>query len=177
MHNIRQYLGETVMNWAYRAYQTFVRENTLSPESELDRLANWISTEGLLHGEISKELRQQTYVGLAVIVGKALDLRLNIPATNDDNDDDRWRTIATVVVRATKEMATQTEMEEVPLNPEIHFHLLDLLLSGQQKMRRATEHLIRGQEVIIGDKQSQSRARVICNTELRQGHYSRGCAK
>ena len=85
-------------------------------------------------------------------MGKALELKLIIPATNDDNDD-RWST-ATVVVRATREMATQTEMEEVHLYPEFQFHLLDLL-SGQQKTRWAIEHLIRRQEVIIGDQQSQ----------------------
>ena len=142
MHNIRQRQGEALRNWAVRAYQTCVRDNPLAPEAELDILASWIFTEGLLHGEITKELRRQTYVGLAVTVGKALDLGLNIPATNDDNG--RWSTTATVGVRATREMATQTEMEEVHLNPEFHFHLLNFLLSGQQKMRRAIEHLIRG---------------------------------
>ena len=163
LHAHQAVSGKTLMNWADRAYQNCVRDNPLAPEVELDRLANWIFTETLLDGEITKELRRQTYVGLAVTVGKALDLRLNVPATNDDNDDDRWSTTATLGVRATREMATQTEMEEVPFNPEFHFHLLDLLLSGRQKMRRAIEHLIRGQEVIMGDQQSQSRARVICN--------------
>ena len=138
------------MKWADRAYQTCVRDNPLAPEAELERLADWILT-GLLDGEITKELRRGIW-GLAVTVGKALELRLIIPATNDDNDD-RWST-ATVVVRATREMATQTEMEEVHLYPEFQFHLLDLL-SGQQKTRWAIEHLIRRQEVIIGDQQSQ----------------------
>ena len=89
-----------------------------------------------------------------------LDLRLNIRATNDDNHDGRWSNTETVGVCASRETATQTEMEEVPGNPEFHFHL-ELLLSVQQKMRRAIEHLIRGEEVIIGDQQSQSRARVM----------------
>ena len=89
-----------------------------------------------------------------------LDLRLNIRATNDNNHDGRWSNTETVGVCATIEMATQTEMEEVPVNPEFHFHL-ELLLSVQQKMRRTIEHLIRGEEVIIGDQQSQSNARVI----------------
>ena len=89
MHNIKQRQGETLMNWADRVYQTCVRDNPLAPEAELDRLAGWIFTEGLLDWEITKELRWQTYVGLAVTVGKTLDFRLNIPATNDDNDDDR----------------------------------------------------------------------------------------
>ena len=144
MHNIGQRQGEILMNWADRAYQTCVRDNPLCAEAELDRSASRIFTEGLLDGETTKKLRRQKYVGLAVTVGKALDLRLNIPATNDDNDDDRWSTTKTVGVRATREMATQTEMEEVHLNPEFCFHLLHLLFSGQQKMRRAIEHLIRG---------------------------------
>ena len=92
------------MNWADRANQTCVRDNPLVP---------W---------EITKQLRRQKYVGLAVIVGKALDLRMNIPATNDDNDDDRWSTTETVGVRATREMATETKMEEVHLNPVFRFH-------------------------------------------------------
>ena len=165
MHNIRQRQGETLMNWADIAYQTCARDNPLALEAELDRLASWIFTELLLDGEITKELSRQTYVGLAVIVGKSLDLRLNIPATNDDNDDDDdcWSTTATVGVHATREMATQTEMDEVHLNP--------------QKMRRAIEHLIRGQEVIVGDQQSQSRARVICNRCGQEVHNCRGCAK
>ena len=126
MQNIRQHQGETLMNWEDRAYQTCVRENPFAPEADLDRLASWIFSEGLLDGEITKEWRRQTYVGLAVTVGKALDLRLNIPATKDDNDD-RWSTTATVGVRATRGMATPTEMEEVHMNPEFHFHFLDLL--------------------------------------------------
>ena len=89
-----------------------------------------------------------------------LDLRLNIPATNDDNDDGRWSNTETVGVRATRETATQTEMEEVPVKPEFHFHLPELFFSLQQKMPRAIEHLIRGEEVIFGDQQSQSRTRV-----------------
>ena len=143
MHSIRQHQGETLMNWVDRAYQSCVRDKHLAPEAELKRFANWISTEKLLDGEITKELRRQTYVGLAVTVGKALDFKLNIPATNDDNDDDRWSITATVGVRLTREMATQTEMEEVPSNSEFHFHLLDLLLYGQQNMRWAIKHLIR----------------------------------
>ena len=113
MHNIRQLQGKTLMNWADRVYQTCVRDNPLAPEAELDRLASWNFTEGLLDWEITKEVRRKTYKGLAVTMGKALDLRLNIPATNDDNDDDRWSTTATVGVRATWGMATQTETEEV----------------------------------------------------------------
>ena len=119
------------MNWKDRAYQTCVCYNPLAPEAELERLANCIFTGGLLDGEIAKELRRQTYVRLAVNVGKAIDLSLNIPANNDDDDDDRWSTTATVGVRPTRGVATQTEMEEAPLNPEPHFHFLDLLLSGQ----------------------------------------------
>ena len=165
------------MNWADRAYHTCVRDDPLAPEAELDRLAYWIFAEELLDGEITKELRRQTYGGLAVTVCKELDLRLNITATNNDNDYDRWSTTVTVDVRATREMATQTEMEEVPLNPAFHFHLLDLLLSGQLKMRWAKVHLIRGQEVIMVDQQSQSRARVTCSRCGQDGHYSRGCAK
>ena len=114
--------------------------------------------------------------GLAVTVGKALDLRLKFPATNDDNDDDRWSITATVGARVTREMATQTEIEEVTLYPKIHFHLLHLLLSAQQNMRWAIEHLGRGQEVIIGDQHSQSKAWVICNRCAQERHYSQGCA-
>ena len=72
-------IRETLMNWADRAYQTCVRDNALAPEAELERLTNWIFTEGLLDGEITKVLRRQTYVSLAVTAGRALDLRLNIP--------------------------------------------------------------------------------------------------
>ena len=135
------------MNWADREYQTCVCDNPLTPEAVLERLANRIFTGGLLDEEITKELRRQTYVGLAVTVGKAIELRLNIPATNDGNDYDRWSTTATVGVQATREMATQAVMEEVPLNPKFHFRLCYLLLSGQQKMRWAIEHLIRVHEV------------------------------
>ena len=143
MHNIRQHQGETLMNWADKAYQTCVRDNPLASEAKLERLANWIFTEGLLDGEITKLLRrrQQIQVGLVVTVGKALDLRLNIPATNDDNDDDRWSTTATVAARATGEMATQTEMEKVPLNLEyftsifwICFFLGSKRCGGQQSI-------------------------------------------
>ena len=69
MHKIRQPQGETLMNGADRAYQTCVRDNPLAPEAELDRLASWIFIEELLDGEITKELRRQTYGGLAVTLG------------------------------------------------------------------------------------------------------------
>ena len=101
MLNIRQHQGETLMNWAERAHPTCVRDNPLVPQAKLKRLANWIFTGGLLYREITKELRRQTYVGLAVTVGKVLYLRLNISATNDDNDDNRWSNTAIVRVRAT----------------------------------------------------------------------------
>ena len=63
------------MKWADREYQTCMilsvspPVNPLSQEADLEKLANWIFTEGLLDAEITNELRRLTYVGLAVTVG------------------------------------------------------------------------------------------------------------
>ena len=114
MHNTRQHQGETLMNWADRAHQTCVCDNPLAQEAEGVRLANRIFTEGLLDEEITKELIQQTYVGLAVTVSKALDLMLNISLTNDGNDEDRWSTTATAGVQATREMQRKPRWRKNP---------------------------------------------------------------
>ena len=79
MHKIRQYQGETLINWIDRAYQTCVRDNPLVPEAELERLTSWIFTEGLLNGKIAKEWRRQTYVGSCCYCGQGIRLEVEIP--------------------------------------------------------------------------------------------------
>ena len=96
------------MNWADRAYRTCVRDNPLAQEAELEKLANWIFTEGLLDGDITQDLRRQTYVGPAVMEYHSKSGCAGDQINSNKNRDG-----------------------EVPLNPEFHFHPLDLLLSGQ----------------------------------------------
>ena len=133
---------------------------------------------------LRSELRKEPFVGNAVTVGLAIDLGISSatqpqPVTMRDDDDDAWSTTATIGEQNTRDAGTQTEMEvlEAAFSPEFYFRLIQLVLSGQQKMRWALEHLMQGQQAIVGGQQVQPRSRVVCQRCGQEGHYSRGCAR
>ena len=160
------------------------RKSRKKTDQELDRLAHWIFINGLQVESLRSELRKEPFVGYAVTVGLAIDLGISSatqpqPVTMRDDDDDAWSTTATIGEQNTRNASTQTEMAvlEAAFSPEFHFRLIQLVISGQQKMRWALEHLMQGQQAIVGGQQVQTRSRVVCQRCGQEGHYSRGCAR
>ena len=181
---LKQKVGESITKWADRVYQKCYRENLGKTDQELNRLAHWIFINGLQVESLRSELRKEPIVGYAVTVGLAIDLGISSatqpqPVTMRDDDDDAWSTTVTIGKQNTRDAGTQTEMEvlEAAFSPEFHFRLIQLVLSGQQKMRWALKHLMQGQQAIVGGQQVQTRSRVVCQRCGQEGHYSRGCAR
>ena len=162
---LKQKVGESITKWADRVYQKCYRENLEKTDQELDRLAHGIFINGLQLESLRSELRKEPFVGYAVMVGLAIDLRISSatqpqPVTKRDDDDDAWSTTATIGEQNTRDVVTQTETEvlEAAFSPEFHFRLIQFVLSGQQKMRWALEHLMQGQQAIVGGQQVQTRS-------------------
>ena len=128
------------------------------------------------------EIRNETFVGFTVTVGLAINLGIVKAAQRQSEtmlDDDAWSSTTTIADGNTRDPSTRTDMEvlELAFSPEFYFRFIYLVPSGQQKIRWPSEHLMKGQEVIIEDQHFQSTIRLICNGCGQERHCSRGCAK
>ena len=121
------------------------KEHSANTDHELHRLAHWTFNNGIKVERMNKELRNEIIVKLAVTVSLTIDLVISKATQPQPTLDSAGEHNSNKEFAGYKRSGNANEKEvlESPFSTELQFHLLDLVLSGQQKLMCALEHLMR----------------------------------